>query len=381
MPMIGDSAMFRRQRSKEPRNHPKRTRRGLSLIEAVLVSLLAVIAVDQIVEMLNRELVRKAAREEYRLLDDAAAAGAAFLERDLFGNLATARDSARQITLSQLTGAGLWSPAKPLVSRRKRDIEIWYLSVETDSILVFAVAATAVSTPSLPEADAATDAIGWISPLQPEQITGPGVDYAISPLLLSSAPDTFVPGAAVALRHLSLERDALPYLYRTGIAGREDLNTMVTDLIMGGNDIIGVGNLATSTLVAGTANIDQITASQVDVTGQLTAQTVTSTGEITADSGSFTSSITAATVATGTLTTSQLTATDADVTTLRATDHIVAGSMTVSGAVTAERIDTPRLETDTIAAGTVAAGQTTATNLSVDAATIRSLYVNSCTGC
>ena len=55
--------------------------------------------------------------------------------------------------------------------------------------------------------------------------------------------------------------------------------------------------------------------------------------------------------------------------------------MTVSGAVTAERIDTPRLETDTIAAGTVAAGQTTATNLSVDAATIRSLYVNSCTGC
>ncbi|MBD1206780.1 MAG: hypothetical protein H9533_21975 [Rhodobacteraceae bacterium] len=381
MPLSGESASRLRQSPRARRNHPKRTRRGLSLIEAMLVSLLAVIATDQIVEMLNRELVRKASREEYRLLDDAAAAGAAFLERDLLGNLATARDSARQITLSQLTTAGLWSPAKPMVSRRKRDIELWYLSVENDALLVFAVAASAVSPPSLPEADPATDAVGWISPLQPEKISGPGVDYDIPPLLPGSAPQTFVPGAAVALRHLSLERDALPYLYRSAIAGREDLNTMATDLIMGGNDIIGVGNFATSTLVAGTANIDQITASQVEITDQITAETVTSTGEITADSGSFTNSITAATVAAGTLTTSQLTATDADVTTLRATDHIVAGSMSVSGAVTAERIDTPRLETDNLAAGTVAAGQATATNLTVDAAIIQSLNVNSCTGC
>ena len=367
-----------------PPLRPRRALRGFSLVETVLVLLIVAIAADQIMALLNRELVRKAAREEYRLLDQVAEAGAAFLERDLVGNIPSARSAPKAIALTELATAGLWSPAKPFVTRRKRNIELWYFAPDADSLLVFAVAPTSVSPPSLPEADPAIEAAGWISPLSPvgsPEITGPGVLYSLPPTVAAAAPNTFVPGAAIALRHLSLKRDALPYLYRTHLPGREDLNTMSADLLMGGNDIIGLGTLATDTLVAGTATIDQITSSTITTNGALTAGSITATTAITADAATFTGSLSATSVATGALSASRVTATEADIGTARAADHIVAGRMTVDGAVTAGRIDTPRLQTDQLSAGTVATGQTTATTLTVDSATVRSLFVNTCSGC
>lgn len=360
---------------------PRRTRRGLSLTEAVLSLILIVIAADGVTKLLARELVRASAREEFRLLDAAAEAAAAWIERDLPGQITAARDTVLPLDPATLRTAGLWSPAKPFVTRRKRDIVIWYHAPDADSLLVFAVAATPLEPPSLPEADPAIEAAGWISPVNTSEITGPGLRYVLPAVLTATAPETFQPGAAIAMRHLSLRRDALPYLYRVAIPGRDDLNTMSTDLLMGGNSVLGINTLATGALTAGTATIDALTAASVTSTGNISATTATVTGTLTANSGTFATALSAPSATLGTLDATALTATSAQISTLRITDHAVAGAVTASGAVTANRVDTPALTADQLTAGSATVGSLTGTTLTATTATIRSLFVNSCTGC
>lgn len=360
---------------------PRRRRRGISLIEAVLSLILFAIAADGVTKLLARELVRASAREEFRLLDDAAEAGAAWIERNLQGRIAAAQGTLLELDQTTLRNAGLWSPAKPFVTRRKRDIRIWYHAPDADSILVFAVAATEITPPSLPEADPAIEAAGWISPINPSEITGPGVSYVLPAALTSTAPAAFQPGAAIAMRHLSLRRDALPYLYRIAIPGRDDLNTMSADLLMGGNSILGVDTLAAQAITAGTAAIDTVTASSIISTGNITAETATLTGALTAESGTFSDALSAPSATFGSLEASSLVATSAQISTTRITDHAVAGRVTATGAITATRVDTPSLTSDQLSAGSATVGNLTGTNLSADTATIRSLFVNSCTGC
>ena len=360
---------------------PRRTRRGLSLIEAVLSLILIVIAADGVTKLLARELVRASAREEFRLLDAAAEAATAWIERDLQGKITAAQGRVLTLDPATLRTAGLWSPAKPFVTRRKRDIAIWYHAPDADSILVFAVAARPVSPPSLPEADPAIEAAGWISPANTSEITGPGLRYVLPAVLTATAPEAFQPGAAIAMRHLSLRRDALPYLYRVAIPGRDDLNTMSTDLLMGGNSVLGINTLATGSLTAGTATIDALTATSIISTGNITANTATVTGTLTANSGTFATALSAPSATLGTLTATSLAATTAQISTLRITDHAVASALTATGAVTANRVDTPTLTADQLSAGSATIGSLTGTTLTATTATIRSLYVNSCTGC
>ena len=95
-------------------------------------------------------------KEKITEADKAAAeAAAAWIERDLPGQITAARDTVLPLDPATLRTAGLWSPAKPFVTRRKRDIVIWYHAPDADSLLVFAVAATPLEPPSLPEADPA----------------------------------------------------------------------------------------------------------------------------------------------------------------------------------------------------------------------------------
>lgn len=351
------------------------------MIEAVLSLILFAIAADGVTKLISRELVRASAREEFRLLDDAAEAGAAWIERDLHGRITAARGALLELDQTALRNAGLWSPAKPFITRRKRDIRVWYHAPDADSILVFAVAAAEITPPSLPEADPAIEAAGWISPINPSEITGPGVSYLLPAAITSAAPGTFQPGAAIAMRHLSIRRDALPYLYRIAIPGRDDLNTMSTDLLMGGNSILGVDNLATQAITAGTAAIDTVTATSIISSGNITATTATLTGELTANSGVFSETLSAPSATFSTLEASSLSATTAQISTVRVTDHAVAGRITATGAITAIRVDTPSLTSTQLSAGTATVGNLTGTNLTANTATIRSLFVNSCTGC
>lgn len=359
------------------RHQPRKARRGLSLFEAVLSLILFALTLDGALRLWQRELVRSAAREEFRLLDELAEAAMLHAERNLFAAITSARFGKEALSVATLQSAGLWQPGRTTVTRRGRTAQIWLHAPSGDDLVIYAVAPGALVPPSLPEGDPALDAVGWVSPLGPTSITGPGIELAFP---ASWAAD-FPPGSAVALRHLNVNRDVLPYLYRTAVPGRPELNRMETHLVMGDHDMLGVATLDADVVEANSLEAETATVRDLTAHVSITAGDVVVAGPVEATDVTVSGGILAAEATIGDLAATTLGAVEATIATLRVAGDAILGSLAVTGSLTADAIATPSLEADTITAGTLTAAEAGVTDLDAASGVVRSLITEGCTGC
>ena len=151
------------------------------------------------------------------------------------------------LPLGRVTG---WSPPSHLRLETPfgRDIRMAHFSPATGQLVVVAYTWSAdriTNRKPVPRYDSHMSRIGHVAGPNdrcPENhFCGPGMDWDASALLahLGSAG----PGREdlVALRWLTMARNAYPYLHRGQIAGHPALNRMEADLEMGGRNILDAG--------------------------------------------------------------------------------------------------------------------------------------------
>jgi hypothetical protein len=362
---------------------PRRLRRAFGLVDATFALILITIAASYGTRMVQRYMVQQAARAELQDIDAAAKAARGWVAAHLSSEL-TAAVPPHQIPISTLQAAGFWSPATPSITHRGRAVEIWDYSWNGSGVIVAAVAAGAITPPSIPAGDPTTGPTAWISPLKPTVGTGPGTMLDATPFI-SAAPGVFVPGAAMALQYVSFTADAEPYLFRSVVPGHPELNQMQTDLDLGQNAISNVSTLTTTSLdVTGTATASSaqiagdtsvattVTANNATVSGSLTAGAITVNGALTA---------TTATTALG-----SLAATSATI-----TGPVSAGTFDVTGQTTLNTATVTTLGTDTLAANAMTfnvltvtgflANQIATSSLTATTGLITTLTTSGCSGC
>ena len=212
-------------------------RPGVTLLEATLSLVIIGLAVGEGIRMINDHVGQVALQAEARQLSAIADDYAATVGTNLVGAL----------PLGRVTG---WSPPTHLRLETPfgRDIRIAHFTPVTGQLVVVAYTWSAdriTNRKPIPRYDSHMSRIGHVAGpndrCPEDHFCGPGMDWDASALLthLGSAG----PGREdlVALRWLTMARNAYPYLHRGPVAGHPALNRMETDLNMGGRNILDAG--------------------------------------------------------------------------------------------------------------------------------------------
>lgn len=360
---------------------PRRSRRALGIVDATFGIILIAVGLTFGAHLATRYLTSLAARAELQQLDAAAQAAASYVQQTLPAEI-TASRTPRQLSIATLQTAGFWIPTMATATRRHRAIELWTYAPSANGVIVFAVAVGTVSPPTIPSGDPATGPTAWIAPYNATRLTGPGVNYDAAPLI-AAAPAVFAPGAAAALRYVSMSADAEPYLYRNAVPGHPELNQMQTSLDMGSHDLANVGTLAAHSLtVSGQTNAGTLTstgAAQID--GGVTAKAAAVSGTVTAPSADISGTLTASSATTSTLSTTSTTVAG----TLTANALNVSSEASLTNAsissLSASTITANTLHFNTMAITNLLAQQVAAASVSAANGLITYLTTQSCTGC
>lgn len=373
------------------RIHPRRTRCGLSLFEALLVILIAIPMTQQGVRLAEDYIRQQAGVQESRLLTQVVTAASTFALRDL-NKLITYTvgvGNVQVVTLDDLARQNAWvSPnARTALGR---DIQVIFHARGLGELVVLARAFTPdgeYTRSYVPRGGIGIGLVGTIREDADDRLVGPGLDYDLS--AIRDAGKAMV-GDHFALAVLRMDQDVLPFLHRKAVDGLEKLNRMETNLDMGEFDLVGVGELkATKITVTGAMEIGKLT-------GQLNVDGDIEVGDNLTIPGTLTS---AEAVING-----QITANRLDVSGLATFSDVDAGSVTaptvsVTDAITVTG-DTGEVSAKSLTAGTLNAHEIKASGKSIlgtlqagdvislgnlDAETVvvtEDLFVNgSCTGC
>ncbi|WP_316014640.1 hypothetical protein [Roseobacter sp. HKCCA0434] len=308
----------------------RRARRGLSMVEATLVMGIILLAVQQGINLWQAEIARQQNRSELWTLSRLADAAQSYFEADLVDRIAEVRATAtsvRQITEVELEGAGVLDPGVTMFSPTGRPIDLWAYSPSADEVILLARATGNLDVENIPAGADGLGAIGWVSPLDDDALSGPGVEMDIA--YLQGAEGLPVAGDTVAIRYLNLRADLRPYVYRRSLGpGFEELNRMETTLDMNGYEITGVSTFRTDRL-----EVTTLFADSMSVAGTLTSDLMAVTGDL--DVG-------------GDITATSATFEELDIDGEMVASAIEAGSATISGEVTATTLDV----TDALTGGT-----------------------------
>lgn len=366
--------------------HPRRARRGFSLFETILVVLILGFATQWIIAFVTREAHLKAARAESVQVSELARAAEAYLRRDL-GNtmteVANLPTRVRQVTLEQLRDAGVIMNGQTTFTALRRDATIWAYAPSSNELYVLARATGGDGAPpNIPTAQPGVTNIGWVSPTSPTRVTGPELSWDVSSLQgLVGWP---VAEDLLAVIYLNSDRDLRPYLHRSAVSGRPELNQMMTDIDMGGFNLSNVNNLSVRDLTATTsADLGSVT-----VTGALSTNSLNVAGgltvanQLTANSAQVTGAVTAST---GTIT--SVTAGDLNITgTLSAQsgsiDTLTGRTLESTGTLDARNIQSTAVTTQDLQTNTISTNQATVGGtVSATTGQFNTLQTNGCTGC
>ena len=258
----------------------RRLRPGVTLLEAALSLVIIGLGVGEGIRLVTDHAAHLALQAEARMLSAIADDYADTVGTNLVGAL----------PLGRVTG---WSPPSHLRLETPfgREIRIAHFTPANGQLVVVAYTWSAdriTNRKPVPRYDSHMSRIGHVAGpddrCQENHVCGPGMDWDASSLLthLGSAG----PGGEdlVALRWLTMARNAYPYLHRGQVAGHPDLNRMETDLDMGGGNILDAGMVTgeTFSVLDGPLAIGgTLSAANLDISGNLNmAGNLVSTGSL-----------------------------------------------------------------------------------------------------
>ena len=237
------------------------SRPGVSLLEASLSLVIIGLAIDQGIWIVTDYAENRALQAEARMVsaiadDYAAMAGS---------NLPPAVTLGRVTSYGPPDHIGLETPYG-------REIRIAHFTPAPGQLVIFVYTwsnTRQTDRKPVPWYDANIRQIGYLAGSNDRcarnHICGPAMDWDATTLLASLG--TAGPGREdlIALRWVTLARNAYPYLHRSRVTGHPDLNKMETNLNMGGNDIEGIESIETDNLVideglelGGTLELDEL---------------------------------------------------------------------------------------------------------------------------
>lgn len=304
-----------RSRSFTAKRFPRRSRRGLGLLDAVLATAVLSVLALWGAEFAGDWIEGRVVAGEARAAADVARAGRLLVEGDVAhaGRTHVVGAAPLAVALADLEAADLRSPALGSLTPARRTLTLWLWRPTNGTILVIARARGALPLPRLPGAEDGVSGVGALLGTG-TRLRGPGVDFDMGPL------NTADPGFATdsdlfALDHVALDVTCRSYLYRRAVDCDGDgtvdalANTMETALDMDGNDILDAGNVTAATAaigrlegtteitgalevdgelaVAGAATLDDLTvggalaADSAEIAGLLTVPNLTATEEVT----------------------------------------------------------------------------------------------------
>ena len=289
-----------------------------------------------------------------------------------------------QITPDVLRAANIVTPSSTTTGIG-RNIDLWLYAPSSHELYYFARAYGDLPRIHLPKPRVEHGEMGVVGHLKAEHIIGPGVHLDVSAIRLSN-PALMQDGDLVALGLISAHADIAPYLSRTpAVVGGVNMNTMETNLDMGGHDITATGdidaktgqmeNLTTNSInMNGALSASDMTVTNLTATGTFTARAGTITGPLSANSATITGDVSAQDVTVnGTLTAGDVNATG----TLSAPSATVTGTLKadiakIGTSVSSETSRAGTLETNTIAVtGAITSGT----------AVVGEVTTGSCSGC
>lgn len=293
-------------------------RRAMSLLEAALSLVVIGFAVDQGLRLVTDHTAERALQSEARMLTAVADEYADTVGRFL----------PPSVTLGRVTThippahIGLETPFG-------REIRLAHFTPAVGQLVVMAYTWSAnrqTNKKPVPRYDSHIRQIGYVvagtnDRCARNHICGPGMDWDATALLGVLGTDG--PGAEdlVALRWLTMEINAYPYLHRNSISGHPDLNRLETDLNMGGHDIEGINALDAQSVVV---------EDELESGATLTVGEMTMSGDMT---------IAGNLVTTGTYRADDMKAeNDASITTLWINERLEMEDATVSGDLTIDDI-------------------------------------------
>lgn len=372
------------------RQHIKKSRRGLGLLDVILSLAILVLVIGSIKDYVDVQNLRRAERAEAHNLAQARAILGAYVENQALNLTATlAINGAQQVSVADLTSIGLNLDPTLLTGIEGRTIDLWVVH-EADNVLTyFARASGALDTPHYPRPDPALGRLGSLTQEDPTRIRGIGVNWLVTGRtgFTPSLDDTF------ALGQIDIDADIMPYLHRANVTapGGTPLSQMEADLDLGGNNIINAGNVTLSGNLSTTGTIDATTST---LTGVLNADSFSIVDDLTvgadltagALSGAGDITVTGDVSVSGTLTAGQavINGTGTFQTLTAAGALNVNGTTTITGTLAADDLNIGTtlnvggtLTSDNIVGSSMSvAGTLTSTN-----GTFNSITTGSCTGC
>lgn len=290
---------------------PRRTRRGVSLVELGLVLIVTALMIRTAVEVSTaytwRQVTQRTAGTMSTIADDIQT----YIERTYFlrrAELEAAPNGVVEVSWDTLIASDQISlPALPVSPDRGR-IRLFF-TLRGDAVyavlMSFDGAAGAVS----PRPDPVTRLAGRVTPNTPTRLSG--WDFSLDIPEIAALTGEDLSGNIGVIRYVSQTVTVDPYLHRVQVAGRPDLNRMQTDLDMGGFDLLGVNRFETDELTvqdtmtvsgrlqaneidgggarfigitAGAIETNTLVGGNLNTSGQLSAGSLVVTGEIEATS-------------------------------------------------------------------------------------------------
>ena len=365
----------------------RRGRRGSQLIEAALV-LVVVIPAIELGARIGAGYAREAAGlNEARLLTQVADAGAALALRDLDGmiNAQIGAGNARVLSLSDLEAEGLWSFGSDQLTALGREVSLLLHARGSQELVVLARASALEGERAphyVPQGGQGVGLVGYVPPSETTRLRGPGLNYDLATLQnLTGGPEAW---DTVAIRVLRMDRHVLPFLHRVAQPGYPELNRMETDLDLNGFDLLRVGTLeaervsASVDMQAGKITGDLTVTGDVTVSGNMAVEGIVVTnqaqvnGEVAANALSIIGQATIGALDADSVTTTGSVSINNDL--------VVEGSISVE-ALAATDLSANALNTDILSVGTLTSVSIIGTSVSATTGQIQSLIVENCEGC
>jgi hypothetical protein len=367
---------------------PRKKYRGFSLMEVIVVMIILTPFINGGTKAVRDYTIRQSGIEESRQLTDVARAASTLALKNLTNHINNdvGVGSIQITSIADLIAEGVYSDTAPSVTALRRNIQVIYYAPSADKLIVLAHAFTPAdeTTPKyVPRGGDNIRAIGYVSPVAPTRLRGPGVDYDMTELLTLAGTNAPTTGDVVAIDVLSINNDVLPYLHRVAIPGRPELNKMETDLDMGGYSI---------------SNADAVLVTDVNASGSILTNTITGSLRVVGDA-TFDGSVTIngnATAANmdveGALDSSSIVTSRAYIDTLQTRSLATTMSLSVGGVLSVggeiqapffsgSTVEFKNLKAGTINAQSVGANSVNTNQLNSGPTTINNLTVGSCTGC
>lgn len=294
---------------------PRRSRRGVSLVELGLVLVVISLMIKTVVEVstshTRRQVTQRAAGNMSAIADDVQT----FMERTYFqlrSQLESAPNGVIEASWTTLISSNQISlPALPISPDGGR-LRLFF-TLRGDAIYAVLMSFDGAAATFSPRPDPVTRLAGRVTPNTPTRLNG--WEFSLDIPEIATLTGENLSGNIGVIRYVSQTVNVDPYLHRIPIPGRPDLNRMQADLDMGGFDLLNANRFETRDLVVQ----DLMT-----VPGRLQA------GEVRSDGDAMFSEISAGTMEAG---------------------NVVAGNISISGQLSAGSVIAGTFETASLVSG------------------------------